>query len=1105
MIDAVAFEQPERAARLWARWRGNGLQAELFDRFAPTLADALQHAPDPDRLLVNCDRWLESLGATLTYYRLFAETPHALKPVLAVLGASDYMADTLLQNPELSEILLDVRLLTRPRTRADMRRDLSRLLRACTTYWMQLDRLRAFKQQEYLRITALDLLGKATLTETMRALSDLADVCADAALDACHRELAAQQGVAGEHGFCILAMGKWGGRELNYSSDIDPIFLYRDAPRLVGAKDPTQYLLKLAEMVVKALSEPMRRGIVFRVDMRLRPEGRLGALARGVSSALHYYETWAEPWERQAMLKARPCAGDLQVGEQFLERLQPWLYRPSLSETDFAEIVRLRERAEAQARARNAYETDLKNGWGGIRDIEFSVQALQLMLGGRLPRLRTPATLDALQRLKHARILAPDEARALQDAYIFLRTAEHRLQLQFGHQTHLLPTDPKARARLAKLMGFAEPDAFEQTLARHRAVARAFRERVLRMPTSSAGSSPSTPWTSPSSAESSPSTPWTSPSSAESSPSTPWTSPSSAGSSPSTPWTSPSSAGSSPSTPWTSPSSAGSSTRSAETAVEFTTPSLRFPLQAGGTEQGLGSPREAAEPAPPLGSPREVTEPTPPLGSPREAGGTLRRGEELLPLLGTDEGAVVWESVLQSLGFAEPERAYRALSASLADAPPDERRAFEAILPALLTACARTPDPDRALTGLGRLADAFPSRAGLYLAFAESPEVLHRLAELAQSPALLNRLLAHLELLEMLFGEEIVARGAKSLQEHRDALAQRLERCRSASARLASLSAYMRREWLRIGARDLWSETTPLQTARDLAALARAVLPALWEQVAPDQTLWLIGFGSLGAGELGYQSDWDLAFACPDDADLPTLERHAQAFLAHCQRLSEQGVFPPVDTQLRPEGKAGALVRTVSGWRAYYAQAAAPWERLAAVRADVLNADADAPIVAVLNEYRFGGAPTPDERDEMRRLILRALTERVPSSALHTHLKLGYAGQNAIEFLTHWLVVQHATLDDHPSSAGTLTQLEWLWRRGILETADYDALREAWRMLYQVRNRLALLFDPAPEVLPDDSRLALLARSLNYDSPDALRRVLTEHQRAVEAITRRWW
>jgi glutamate-ammonia-ligase adenylyltransferase len=1037
MIDAVALEQPERAARLWARWRGDGLQAELFDRFAPTLADALQGAPDPDRLLVNFDRWLESLGATLTYYRLFAETPAALKPVLAVLSASDYMADTLLQNPELSEILLDVRLLTRPRTRADLRRDLSRLLRACTTYWMQLDRLRAFKQQEYLRITALDLLGKASLSATTRALSDLADVCADAALEASHRELAAQQGVTGEHGFCILAMGKWGGRELNYSSDIDPIFLYRNAPRLVGAKDPTQYLLKLAEMVVKALSEPMRRGIVFRVDMRLRPEGRLGALARSVSSALHYYETWGEPWERQAMLKARPCAGDLQVGEQFLERLQAWLYRPSLSETDFAEIVRLRERAEAQARARNAYETDLKNGWGSIRDIEFSVQALQLMLGGRLPRLRTPATLDALQRLKHARILAPDAARALQDAYAFLRTVEHRLQLQFGHQTHLLPTDPKARTRLAKLMGFADPDAFEQALAHHRAVARAFREQTLRTSQSSVGSSQSTPGTSQSSIGTSQATP-----------------------------------GSSQSTPGTSQSGAFVSPHPQSLSHCVGEGSRVFPLSRLAGEGDTGGE------------------------------GTY---SSLLPLLGTDEGAAFWQPALQSLGFAEPARAYRALNASLADAPPDERRAFEAILPVLLTACARTPDPDRALTGLQRLADAFPSRAGLYLAFAESPEVLHRLAELAQSPALLNRLLAHLELLEMLFGEEIVARGAKSLQEHRDALAQRLERCRSASARLASLSAYMRREWLRIGARDLWSETTPLQTARDLSALARTVLPALWEQVAPDQTLWLVGFGSLGAGELGYQSDWDLAFACPDDADTPTLERHAQAFLAHCQRLTEQGVFPLVDTQLRPEGKAGALVRTVSGWRAYYAQAAAPWERLAAVRAEVLNADGDAPIVAVLNEYRFGGAPTPDERDEMRRLILRALTERVPSSALRTHLKLGYAGQNAIEFLTHWLVVQHATPDAHPPSAGTLTQLEWLWRRGVLEAADYDALREAWQMLYQVRNRLALLFDPAPEVLPDGERLALLARSLNYDSPDALRRVLTEHQRAVEAITRRWW
>lgn len=980
MTDAIPFAQPERARRLWARWRSDGMQAELFDRFAPTIADALRDAPDPDRLLINLDRWFESLGTPLTYYRLFAETPNALKPVLAVLRASDYMADTLLQTPELSEILLDLRLLMRPRPRAELRRDLNRLLRACSSYWMQLDRLRAFKQQEYLRITALDLMGKASLAETTRALSDLADVCVDAALEACHRELAPQHGISGEHGFCVLAMGKWGGRELNYSSDIDPIFLYRDAPPPHGAKDPAHYLIKLAEMLVKALSEPMRRGIVFRVDVRLRPEGRLGLLARSLTSALHYYENWAEAWERQAMLKARPCAGDVPVGEQLLERLQPWLYRPSLSETDFAELVRQRERIEAQAQARGTYETDLKNGWGSIRDIEFTVQALQLMLGGRLPRLRTPSTLDALQRLKHARILQREEAHVLQEAYAFLRTVEHRLQQQTGQQTHLLPTDPTARACLAKLMGFTDLTTFEQTLTRHREVAHAFRERILR-----------------------------------------------------------------------------------------------------GEAHAL------------------------PIPTAHESSVDACALQPLLPLLGTEEGANAWHEALQQMGFAEPARAYRLLGVSMTDTPPDERRAFEAILPALLAACARTPDPDRALVGLQRLADAFPSRTGLYLAFSESPEVLYRLTELAQSPVLLNRLLSHMELLEMLFGEEIVARSAKSLAEHRAALAQRLERCRSAQARLTSLSAYTRREWLRIGARDLWSETPPLQTARDLAALAHTVLPALWEQLAPDQPIWLIGFGSLGAEELGYRSDWDLAFACPDSADLDTAEHHVQVFLAHCQRLTEQGVLPLIDTQLRPEGKAGALVRTLSGWKAYYAQGAAPWERLAAVRALVLNADAGAPISAVLNAYRFGSPPTPDERDEMRRLILRALTERVPHDVLHTHLKLGYAGQNAIEFLAHWLVVQHAAPSDHPPDTRTLTHLDWLWRRGILDSADYDALREAWLALYQVRNRLALLFDPAPETLPDDARLITLARSLNYDSPDALRRVMTEHQRAVQAITQRWW
>jgi len=989
MIDGAWFEQPERAERLWRRWRGDGLQAELFDRFAPTLAAALHSAPDPDRLLLNLDRWFETLGSKRTYYHLFAETPHGLTPLLALLAHSQYMADTLIQSPELSEILLDWRLLKRPRPPAELRRDLQRFLKPCTTFWMKLDRLRAFKQQEFLRLTALDVLGEASLPEIARRLSDLADVCVSAALEACHQELSAQLGVSGEHGLCVIGMGKWGGRELNYSSDIDPILLCADSSSLQGVRDPMQYLTKLAEMLVKALSEPMRRGIVFRVDLRLRPEGRFGPIVRTVSSALHYYENWAELWERQAMIKARVCAGDPRVGEQFLERISHWVYRPALSDTDFAQIVEQRVRMEAQAQSRGEYETDIKNGWGGIRDIEFPTQALQLMLGGKHPRLRTPNTLDALKRLKNARVLPAQEADALRDAYCFLRTVEHRLQLQYGHQTHTLPDTPRERERFAKHMGYIAPNAFEETLRNHREVARRYREWVFR------------PHASPAAL-----------------------------------------------TAWESHSS------------------LTYHM---GKQEG------------------DVA--TPPI-----------------------EDDSYWKTALSELGFSEPQRAYLILRTNLVGneygaPPPDAKRAFEAILSDLLIACARTPDPDRALVGLERLADAFPNRAALYASYEESPDVLIRLAELAQSPPLWNRLLAHLELLDMLFGEEIVAQGVKTRTEHLDALRKRLQSCRSTNAQIANLTAYARREWLRIGARDLWGETTPEQTAQDLTALTETLLTCLWDSCAPEVPILIVGFGSLGAGDLGFSSDWDIAFVTADDADAEKVQVFAKNFINLCQQLTEQGVFRPVDTQLRPEGKAGALVRTLSGWHEYYEHNAAPWERLAALRARPLNPESPLtePFLRLLNQFRYGAPSTQEDLAEMQRLIHRALTERIPSASLNSHLKLGRAGQGTIEFLVHWLVVQHASLSHHPPSLGTRTQLEWLWRQGVIDRADYEGLSEAWRFLYHLRNRLHLLFEPAPETLPEDDRAASVAQSLSLNSAEELHALLRAHQQTILTIQQRFW
>ena len=986
-----AYPFSERQERLWRRLRGEGLQAELFDRFAPVIEQALRDAPDPDRLLAFLDRWLEAMGSPLTYYRLFAESPGVLNAPLRMLALSPYMADVLLQNLEMMELLLDPALLFRERTRAEMLRDLMRALAPCSSYLMRLDRLRHFKQMEYVRITALDLLGRYTLPEVGRALSDLADVCVQAALESCWQELAEDsvRRVYRDAPVVVIAMGKWGGRELNYSSDIDLMFIAAE-----GSEEPTHLkaVMRLCEQIVDALARPMRRGIVFRVDLRLRPEGRFGPIVRTLRSVRHYYENWAEPWERQALIKARPAAGDLRLGQAFLQGVAPFVYRRRLSATEWDAMLEQKHRSEALCRARGEWETDIKNGWGGIRDIEFGVQALQRLYGGQLPRLRTPNTLNALQRLRQARLITPDEAQRLEDAYCFLRTVEHRLQLLYGHQTHkLFAQGSDARVRFARLMGFSESHAFEQTLQAHRAVARAFWERLAQ-------------------------------------------------------------------------------------------------------RSDLAEVSEGVEPF----------------------------NAELLALLGTPEGQSRWEATLRSFGFCQPRQAYALLqipSTGTQHGLPDPatRRAFDRILPPLLTACARTADPDMALTSLERLAEAMPSRALLYAAFADSPEVLTRLAELTQSPLLWGHLMAHLELLDMLFGEEIIAYGAKTREAHEQSLRQRLSHCRTATARRANLTAYARREWLRIGARDLWGETSPAETAADLTALAEVLLLSVWEEAArqlmeeglPEamtiaKECLLLGFGSLGAGNLSYASDWDVAFVCADEAVLPTATTLATRFLQLCQEFAQMGAFRHVDARLRPERGTGALVRTLQGWRDYYAHHAEPWERLSALRVRPLNPESPLaePFWLILNSFRYGKPLGAEERAAIQHMVTRALTERISPAQRDRHLKLGHGTLATIEFMVQRRVLDVAASSlerDNLPSGGTLEMLDWLLRHRAVSRAHYEVLHSAWLFLYQLRNRVALLFDTAPDLLPEGERLEKLARSLDFSSGAELE---AQYRRATEAVAR---
>jgi [glutamine synthetase] adenylyltransferase / [glutamine synthetase]-adenylyl-L-tyrosine phosphorylase len=319
--------------------------------------------------------------------------------------------------------------------------------------------LARWKRLELLRVAARDLLGLERLEETGVALSALADDVLTGSA-----RLAAGPRAAGE--LAVIGMGKLGGQELNYASDIDVIF--------VGDSDPRP-LLAVARNA-------------WRVDVDLRPEGRNGPLTRSLESYLAYWDRWADTWEFQALIKARPVAGDRALSAAFMAAAQERVWGRPFGAEELRAVRAMKARAEGQVARRGQSDRELKLGPGGIRDIEFAVQLLQLVHGRADPALRSPTTLSALAELALAGYVATADAEALDAAYRFLRAAEHRLQLVENQQVHALPSDTAARTRLARVMGFRDsPDEtalghFERELRRHQATVRSIHERLFFRP-----------------------------------------------------------------------------------------------------------------------------------------------------------------------------------------------------------------------------------------------------------------------------------------------------------------------------------------------------------------------------------------------------------------------------------------------------------------------------------------------------------------------------------------------------------------------------------------------------------------------------------------------
>jgi glutamate-ammonia-ligase adenylyltransferase len=395
-------------------------------------------------------------------------TPDEVGALLCVLGGSPALAGALAGE---GEAWLDA---FRP-TLAEERRDAAAHGRALAALGVAgplpretlQSRLRLYCHREQIRIGGRDLLGLATVDQTVRELSTLADAVIEAGLACTRARLAREWHGDPPVAFVVLGMGKLGGRELNYSSDVDLIYVYERDGELPDGRTVREFFVRVAEEVTRALAEVTQDGFCFRVDLRLRPGGGEGPLTLSLPALLSYYEALGQTWERAVWLKARPVAGDGALGEAIGAELTPFVYRRFLDYGMLDDLKEMKRRVDASLRDPRARERNVKLGRGGIRGVEFWVQAQQLIHGGKDPRLRERSTLGALAILAAAGYVGADQAAALADAYRFLRDVEHKLQIVYRRQTQIVPSDPDELRALVRRLGLTGPDGEAEFWRRH--------------------------------------------------------------------------------------------------------------------------------------------------------------------------------------------------------------------------------------------------------------------------------------------------------------------------------------------------------------------------------------------------------------------------------------------------------------------------------------------------------------------------------------------------------------------------------------------------------------------------------------------------------------
>ncbi|MGO4598880.1 bifunctional [glutamine synthetase] adenylyltransferase/[glutamine synthetase]-adenylyl-L-tyrosine phosphorylase [Terrabacter sp. 2RAF25] len=947
----LGFADPKRAAGLLDDRALLPLRAAFPEGQLDDLVAVVGDTADPDQGLLGLVRVAESLAAQgdptdwgiSTFARELSTGGVGRKRVLGVLGASTALVDELVRHPEHWVDCVNAE----RRPGEQVRSDLVHAVTEGRGDRAPLDALRVAYRRGLLRIAALDVTAADPLSEMPavgEALAELAEAALEAALAIAREEY-------GEgHEACrlaIIGMGKTGGGELNYVSDVDVIFVAEPADG-VDEETALQVGTALATATMRACSTPTPEGSLWPVDAALRPEGKQGPLVRTISSHKAYYERWAKTWEFQALLKAWVSAGDKEIGLRYKAEISPMVWEAAGRDHFVEDVQAMRRRVEQNVPANEAAR-QLKLGPGGLRDVEFSVQLLQLVHGRTDPSLRSATTLEALAALARGGYVGRDDAATLDRAYRHLRCLEHRIQLHRLRRTHLMPVAEADLRRLGRAMGHrTHPE--RAVVADRQASAREVRRLHERL---------------------------------------------------------------------------------------FYRPLLAAAAKLSPTEARLSP--EAAK-------------------------------QRLL-----------------ALGFRDPAGALRHIEALTTGV--SRRAAIQrTLLPVMLGWFADEADPDAGLLSFRRVSDELGTTHWYLKMLRDEGRAADRLAHcLARSRYAADLLVRSPESVSILGDDNgLVPRSREAITSTMQSAAGRRE---SAADAGAAVRAIRRHELLRIVMGDLvgvidlpgvgaaLSDLTgaTIQVALDVAV--REVELREGEPIGGD--VLVVGMGSLGGRELGYASDADVMFVHQPHpgSEEQVVQARATLVVQELRKLLSGSGPDPVlglDPDLRPEGKAGPLVRSVDSFRTYYERWALTWEFQALLRATPIAGPqslADA-FLELIDPLRWpeGGIDESQVRD-IRTMKARVESERLPRGAdPRTHLKLGRGGLSDVEWVVQLHQLQHAYARPALRVTGTMDGLSALASEGLVSAEDVKDLREAWRLGSLMRNAGVLWRGRPIDSVPSDVR-----------------------------------